>query len=345
MLNFPCSSLIFCLHALPLPPTLPMSLCVSFPIPATPADVSQTLPHGTPALHASASPSLQAGIASMLAVICQKRHLPPKAQGECILPLVLKHLRSKEKEQPEPEVHDAWLACLQAMAPNLEAELLSKELSEIVTKKSDVTQSTYARVTSCVILGAIAPGLQASHCPASPRCFRHRGRHSGGLMCRTKGLPFLWLFPCCPYLPLHHCSFALCDTRSGKLSIVGCSLALVWKQKVDDPGGGDNGCVFASQREAVGSQFFKRAMEMCQDTDYPVRIAMAEQLTVLASVMGQEETQVGIPTPASEFTSDAYTVCAPLCSHALTLKPCGRPDVCLHWRLCTRPMAHWLLPL
>eukprot|EP00192_Tetraselmis_astigmatica_P010133 CAMPEP_0117687278 /NCGR_PEP_ID=MMETSP0804-20121206/23033_1 /TAXON_ID=1074897 /ORGANISM="Tetraselmis astigmatica, Strain CCMP880" /LENGTH=928 /DNA_ID=CAMNT_0005499297 /DNA_START=369 /DNA_END=3157 /DNA_ORIENTATION=+ len=156
-------------------------------------------------------------IANMLAAVCQQRYLSGKDQGECILPMVLKHLRSKEKEQPEPELHDAWLGCLQAMAPNLEASVLGQELSEIVAKKSEVTQSTYARVTSCVILGAIAPGLK---------------------------------------------------------------------------------------REAVSAQFFKRAMEMCQDTDYPVRIAMAEQLTVLASVMGQEETQKTILPEVFELLND-----------------------------------------
>uniref|UniRef100_A0A6U1I351 Serine/threonine-protein phosphatase 4 regulatory subunit 4 n=1 Tax=Tetraselmis chuii TaxID=63592 RepID=A0A6U1I351_9CHLO len=57
-------------------------------------------------------------------------------------------------------------------------------------------------------------------------------------------------------------------------------------------------------RAQVEDRFFRRAMDLCQDTDYQVRVAMARQLAEVASVMGQEATENTILTEVFELLRD-----------------------------------------
>lgn len=124
-------------------------------------------------------------IAHALSVICRERYLSGEHQAEYIVPVVLKHLNINE---PEPEAHEGWLACLQAMAPNLDGKVLASKFSELIQTKSDHCQGVPARVTGCRVLGAIAGHLSVRPrgvplLPSVPRICRPRPNTTSGCHC------------------------------------------------------------------------------------------------------------------------------------------------------------------
>jgi len=154
----------------------------------------------------------QVAVAAAMGVVCQRRRLGPAEQGELVLPIVLKQLSVKE---PVAEVLEAWLGCLEHLAPNLDAATLGKGLADLVSSKAEM--GVESRVTACRILGAIAPGMG---------------------------------------------------------------------------------------RAQLESRIFSRAVDMCQDTDYQVRIAMSRQLAALAGVMGREVTETTLLKEVFELLRD-----------------------------------------
>eukprot|EP00983_Pelagomonas_calceolata_P087947 1157079-Pelagomonas_calceolata.AAC.10 len=210
---------------------------------------------------------VQVEAAEVFVQITRERLMSPADLQACLLPTVVRHI-NKEKSEEENlrscgacltfiytawavflQETEAWVSALCELIPVLDKETLKSQVMSMALSKGDMEDNASSRVICARILGACAPYLVSS----------------------GKQQPSASIF-------VLHCLHILHFSQ-----VLSC--ISFW---VERRAKGIHVSAAMQTKDEIERSFFKKAMAMCQDVDYNVRLSMCEQLPHIGRACGKD---------------------------------------------------------